>query len=386
MNNNVIVSVKQTREESKNMRDSNIEIFRIVTMWLIIAHHYVVNSGLIDVGGPIYSSPMSSSSLFLLLFGAWGKIGINCFVLITGYFMCKSHITVKKFIKILLAVMFYRLVINTIFWITGYAPFTLKNFIMVLFPVTSVTQNFTGTYLIFLLYIPFLNILIRNINEKEHFRLMLLCCFTYVFFGTIKLFPVDMNYVSWYMVLYIIASYIRLYPKKIYDNKIFWGWTTVLLMLLSAFSVVGCAWLGGNIEKNIAYFFVTDSNTILAVLTGVSSFIFFKQIKMKNSKFINKISATTFGILLIHANSDTMRQWLWRDVLNNVEMYHSVLMPIHAIGSVTVIFIIGSVIDYLRIILIETPFLKWWDRNWNEILLKYNGLKIKFCKHLLGRE
>jgi hypothetical protein len=27
-------------------RDSNIELFRIVAMMLIIAHHYVVNSGL----------------------------------------------------------------------------------------------------------------------------------------------------------------------------------------------------------------------------------------------------------------------------------------------------------------------------------------------------
>lgn len=35
------------------MRDSNLEIFRIITMLLIIAHHYVVNSGLLDPNGPI---------------------------------------------------------------------------------------------------------------------------------------------------------------------------------------------------------------------------------------------------------------------------------------------------------------------------------------------
>ena len=70
-------------------RDSNLELYRIITMILIVAHHYVVNSGLTDPLGPIYQTPLSFPSIFLLLFGAWGKTGINCFVLITGYFMCK---------------------------------------------------------------------------------------------------------------------------------------------------------------------------------------------------------------------------------------------------------------------------------------------------------
>lgn len=78
------------------IRESNLELYRIIVMLLIVAHHYVVNSGLTSIGGPISSNPISLKSLFLLLFGAWGKTGINCFVLITGYFMCKSQITLKK--------------------------------------------------------------------------------------------------------------------------------------------------------------------------------------------------------------------------------------------------------------------------------------------------
>ena len=30
-------------------RDSNLELYRIIVMLLIVAHHYVVNSGLINV-------------------------------------------------------------------------------------------------------------------------------------------------------------------------------------------------------------------------------------------------------------------------------------------------------------------------------------------------
>ena len=36
-------------EKIEKQRDSNLELFRIITMLLIVAHHYVVNSGLMEV-------------------------------------------------------------------------------------------------------------------------------------------------------------------------------------------------------------------------------------------------------------------------------------------------------------------------------------------------
>ena len=69
---------------SKAPRSSNLELYRIVCMLMIVAHHYVVNSGLASKGGPFWSDFTSGNSFFLLLFGAWGKTGINCFLMITG--------------------------------------------------------------------------------------------------------------------------------------------------------------------------------------------------------------------------------------------------------------------------------------------------------------
>lgn len=48
-------------------RDSFIELFRILTMVCIVAHHYVVNSGII--GEISQSNVMQINSLFSLLFG-----------------------------------------------------------------------------------------------------------------------------------------------------------------------------------------------------------------------------------------------------------------------------------------------------------------------------
>lgn len=120
-------------------------------------------------------------------------------------------------------------------------------------------------------------------------------------------------------------------------------------------------WIGEKVGKYNPYFFVADSNKIFAVCTGVSSFMLFKNLKIKYNPFINAVASTCFGVLLIHANSDTMRRWLWGDLLHNVEMYDSSYYVIHAIFTIIGIFVVCSLIDYLRLkigILIQKKIIK----------------------------
>lgn len=107
-------------ENKQRFRSSNLELYRIICMLMIVAHHFVVNSGLTSVDGPMVASPDSAKTLFLSVLGMWGKIGINCFLMITGYFMCKSQITIKKFLKLILWIYFYKIIIFAIFLGTGY--------------------------------------------------------------------------------------------------------------------------------------------------------------------------------------------------------------------------------------------------------------------------
>ena len=73
-------------------------------MILIVAHHYMGHSELISL---MSENPTSSQTVMLALIGMWGKTGINAFVLITGYFMCKSNINIQKFLRLLLQIYFY---------------------------------------------------------------------------------------------------------------------------------------------------------------------------------------------------------------------------------------------------------------------------------------
>ncbi len=354
-------------------RESNIELFRIITMILIVAHHYVVNSGLLDL---MYKDPMSYNSIFLFIFGAWGKIGINCFVFITGYFMCKSNITVKKFIKLLFEIMFYRIAIYIIFALAGYERLSMGSILKLFIPVRNISDGFTDCYLVFFLFIPFINVLLNNLTQRKHILLIILSLFTYSFFGSVPGFSVTMNYVSWFMVLYFISSFVRIYPNHLFNKTLIWGLLSIFSVLISIVSIFVSIKLYGRFGIYSLYYFIVDSNKLLAVITGFSLFMFFKSINIPYNKFINVVASSTFGVLLIHANSDAMRQWLWKDTLNNVGIYNSPYLCVHAICSVLVIFAICIVIDQIRIRLIERPVFLLWDNYSIKIRRKFNISKI----------
>lgn len=339
-------------------RSSNIELYRIIVMLLIVAHHYVVNSGLLE---PIRENPLSNYSIFYYLFGAWGKTGINCFVLITGYFMCTNNISLRKFLKLYIWIVFYSVVILLIFALTGYQNLSVKN-LLVLLPFRIVhSDNFEHAFLVWWLFIPFLNLFINTINRIQHLKIILLMFTVFSIYSFVpKILMIDVNPVCWFSTLYFIASYIRKYPKYIPNHKSarLWGWMSVILIALGMLSIYVIVWIGSHIGKQLPqYYMLADSQQPLSLAISIATFMYFKNLKIRANKIINTIAASSFGVLLIHANSDTMRQWLWKDTIDCVGHYDAPYYWLYAIGCVLVIYAICTVIDIVRIKTIETPLL-----------------------------
>lgn len=82
-----------------------------------------------------------------------------------------------------------------------------------------------------------------------------------------------------------------------------------------------------------------------------------------HSKIINAFGAGTFGVLLIHANSNAMRTWLWKDTIDVIGHFSLPLaqLVLFSLGVVMAIFIICNLIDQLRKATIEKWFFKWYD-------------------------
>lgn len=330
-------------------------------MLMIVAHHFVVNSGLYAEGAPMMTNPNDYNTLWLLLFGMWGKTGINCFLLITGYFMCKSKITWHKFIKLMLWIYLYKIVIYSIFLAVGYETLSPARLLQLLMPIWGLNSNFTSCFIAFWLTIPFWNTLINNISKQQHQLLLLLLLGLYTIFGSIPHFHVTFNYLTWFGVIYLISSYIRIYPSAVFERKNLWGWISVAAIILASISVL-CM---HHLQQGKEYFFVADSNKIFAVAVAVSTFLFYKNIQLQYHSWINAIGGSAFGVLLIHANSDAMRQWLWKDALDCVGHYSLPFsqLALFSVASVLSIFIICIIIDRIRVKLIEEPFFKWYDKK-----------------------
>jgi len=130
---------------------------------------------------------------------------------------------------------------------------------------------------------------------------------------------------------------------------------------------------------NSSYFFLRDSNKILAVAFAVCSFLWFKNLNIKYNKIINAFGAATFGVLLIHANSNAMRTWLWKDTVDCVGHYAQPLgnLILYSVGIVLVVFIVCNLIDQLRIKTLERWFFKWYDKKYADRAEAFVGRIIK---------
>lgn len=350
-----VAFASKTNGGIKKLRNSNLELYRIIVMLMIVAHHSVVNSGLFDQISAEKTNELGS--YLMTLFGAWGKTGIDCFVMITGYFMCRSNISLKKFLKLYLQVAFYGVLISLVFMFSGRIPFTASGIMQTLhgfFPIYSIGSDFTASFLIFYLCIPFLNILVKNMTKRQHQALLLILVGMLTILRLNNTMIIRFNYVEWFSVLYLISSYIRFYGDdfaKISHRN--WGIIAILTFFAASASVVGLSWLGlsGKTNAFIPHFLVSDSNAIFALAVAFTSFMWFKDLKIKQCKIINALGGATFGVLLIHAHSDEMRQWLWKETVDVTGHYVSMgafQMIGYLVTVVVLIFLVCALIDIAR--------------------------------------
>ena len=243
----------------------------------------------------------------------------------------------------------------TIFALLGKEECSIQRLCKLILPFWHIQNSFVPCYLLFWLTIPYLNILIHGMKHTEHLLLLLLLLGVYTIWGSNPFVIVDYNYIVWFGVVYLIGAYIRLYPMELFA-KGFWGWITLIFMIIAClFTVV--IYTTSNIDP---WFFVSDSNKILAVVISVCSFLWFKNMKMGYKPIINRIAVSTFGVLLIHDGSEVMRHWLWKELIPIDSIYYQLsffTFIMFCICTVIVIYAVCSFIDMIRIKIIEKPLL-----------------------------
>lgn len=343
---------------SKLPRESNLELLRIFAMLAIIAHHSVVNSTVLEYADFLHPK---TNDWLLALWGAWGKTAINSFILISGYFLCKGTLTWKRWIKLYIQIQFYSWLIMVIFALAGYEAITLNDITRRLFfPFPGANNGFGSSFMIFYAGVPLYNKVLNGLSKRHHQLLLavLLGMFTIssTFFGTNT-----MNEPFWYMALYFVAAYIRLYPCILTESL----WIVILGLVLSLgmgiLSVVHRINLGMTDNLFTCYHYISDSNKLLAFGIGLTAFLVAKNAPSFHNRIINTFASGCFGVLLIHASSDTMRRWLWQEVVDVPGLYQNddfTRMATILICVPIVTYALCAIIDILRQKRIEGPLMR----------------------------
>lgn len=337
------------------VRDSNIELYRIFLMVvLIMPCHYIMSSGAI---GLVDSSHLTFNMYLAEFFSRTGRMGNNCFLLITGYFMCRHNFTWLKFSKIFLQVTFYAVTIYLLFVLFSRAEFSIRSLYAYLFSIPKgIGSDFIGSFMAVYLLSPFLNKLIDALDPRglRNLIITLVAIFSvcYTMTGSPKF---DM--VGWYITVYLTGAYLRICPPHFLNTRKNVNLFLILNLLIVFGSILGITFLSQYKPGvlSFAQISIEQSNYIMSYSCAIAFFLFFKNIKMPNSTIINTIATATLGVLCIHEHSREMHHFLYRDLFNVKEHFTSGWFPLYMAGCVILTYLTCVAIDLIRQRFLERP-------------------------------
>lgn len=336
---------------TKKVRQSNVELLRIVTMILVMIVHANFRALSAPTVADVVSAP--SSAFLRFLTESFSIICVNVFVLISGWFGIKFNW--KKLTEFIFQVLFFGFIIYII--ISILYPERLKAF-KVVFMTGPKNYWFVKCYLFLYIITPILNAFVEKASKKE-FKVLLV-----LFFIMQTAFGWATDGATWFnkgysgisfVGLYLLARYVRLYPVKWFNHSIKFD-----LMIYLAFVVLNTLFsfeftkYGHTIINSKLYLYTSP----FVILASVHFLLIFTKFTI-TSKTINWIAISCFAIYLTHSNSlagpyydQVIRNWFKTESTMSFILYTAILM--------FCVFWISILSDKIRIFVFNKLFSKFF--------------------------
>lgn len=338
---------------SREGRQSNIELLRCILMLMVVVLHY--NNAEMG-GGFLYAE--GNNLVLLKFFEAICVCAVNCFVLISAYFLSDTDKrTWKKPIRLLAMVSGYKLLCYVIAVMLGYQEFGLYGLISNLIPNNWFIILFCVMYIIS----GYMNGVFEQLEKKRLEEFIVFSIGVFVLyptileaaaarflgttelagFGTVTMFGSCSGYtIVNFMLLYLIGGYLKRYWKipgekkeKRKYGRLFFGFfvCSVLLDFLMSFCT----------ETYTSY------SNIFVLAEAVTLFMTFLHINIKCNMGINCMAKSAFGIYLLHTCPLFIVNFWGRFDFQkycNREWY---VLLMHLLISVLVMYFVCMIIDML---------------------------------------
>lgn len=351
-------------------RNSNIELLRILAMFFIVISHACFHSGFDTSSKPFFNS-------LVVQWGVLGNLGVDIFVLITGYFLCVKPANHKSFGKLFVQLYFYSILIFFVCMFCFGYTYSLRAVLTAFLPTIFAEYWFFTAYLILALISPYLNILISNASRKQMEKFIVVLLIIWVLIPTFTKQGFFAGEIPQFIMFYMIGAYFRNYPDNFLKNKLYRTLLTISSFALLFLSTFVLDFLGTKIalfqNRGIMFY---NRNSLLVVGCAVGLFTLAIYRKSFSNSFINLIAGCTFGIYLIHDNPAT-RDIIWKNLIRLSEYFESPWLLIMVLGAAIAVFSTSALIELLRQITIEKPMIHAFEICYNKLA---NFIKTIFGK------
>lgn len=351
---------------AKKSREANLDLLRIVSMLLIIFLHSIDHSGVLEnaenCGTGIY--------FWVQLTYALCMVCVNIYVMLSGYFMVNSKFRLHKLLTLWIEAVFYSFALKLVFMLTGTEAFSLVSLASCFVPILTGRYWFLTIYVGLYLISPFINLLIRAVNKKQHGLLNSALFVIMSLWASIHPAIAGMNSgggwgLAWFVVLYLVAAWLRLYHAPARKTwlyfLVFLGIASVMAFLRTVLAGGAFVPLGNTLAAIVKNWYRYDSAPVY--IMTVCLFMGFLNIQIRSSwlsSVITAVAPLTLGVYLIHAHAN-VSPWSWA-VLNLPAKMDSALFPLIQLACVIGIFTICISIDAARKATVgrleNAPFLK----------------------------
>ena len=327
-------------------RLSNIELLRIIAMFMILTVH--ADYWLLGIP-TLEDIRISKVSVFTrILIEQLCVVGVNVFVLITGWFGLKP--TIKSFSAFIFQILFFFIGIYTIGVCCGFTQISIKGLASCF--LFTPANWFIKAYIALYIVAPILNACISNTSQKQHATvILLLYIFQFIYGWTNSALWIEQGYsVLSFIALYLVARYLSIYRNE--TPKFLGGWQLYLISCLLS-TLIGYA--GCIINKPIIAGLMTSYVNPLVVIGAIGLLLAFVKLKIGYSQWINKIGKSTFAVYLFPCFF--IFDFIYRELIYNIYLkYEGPIVIIMVMLILVVTFITAIIIDQLRIFI--------WNKIW----------------------
>ena len=326
------------------VRSSNFELLRILAMFFIVCSHFSVHGASHSIPDiKTINDALNINFIFLQSFSCAGNLGVNFFVLITGYFLCKSTFKISRISRTAAKTWIYSisiLLLSVIFNINT----SIKDAVIC---TTPFAYWFINTFILLILISPLLNIIITRLDKRQLFYTILIGYILY----NIPILNHAVGPLAFFALLYLNAAYIRFYISKTISPTLLGSLIVgAVVLIFCSIAFLRFLTIYSPLFNQPSYFTARHSPFIITI--ALCTFILFKQWNLNFSKTINFIASGMFGVYLLHDNPIT-RSLIWQYVEHYAITYTGLNLLIHAILAISCVFIICTIVDMIFSLIID---------------------------------